>query len=329
MTRQRDIRLDLLVLGDLNPDLLVIDDDPVPRFGQEERVVRSISLAIGGSGAIVACGAARLGLVTALHAVIGNDALGRLMLSAVAERGVDTRACVLDRARPTGASVILSSAADRAILTAMGAIDAATHIPLDLIRRARHVHVTSWFLRRSMSEELLWALAEAHASGATTSIDPNWDPAQCWDGGIADALAESDVVFVNEREAICLTGESSVERAADTLGLLPAGGSRQPPVIVVKRGSDGALALGHGERLAFGTLPVDVVDTTGCGDSFDAGFLHGFIGARTLPDCLRLGIACGSLAARAPGGTASQPTIDEALDASQGLTERPLQTERT
>ena len=81
---------DLLVMGDCNPDLLLVGGDVVPEFGQREKLVETGRLlTVGGSASIFACGAARLGLAAALVAAVGSDAFGSLMLEAVAERGVD------------------------------------------------------------------------------------------------------------------------------------------------------------------------------------------------------------------------------------------------
>lgn len=110
--RQRDI--DVLVVGEINPDVVVSDPDPRPVFDQAERIVEAIRLSIGSSSAITACGIARLGLRVAMVGVVGDDALGRFMLDALDARGVDVSACRVDPDRPTGASVILGNGADRA-----------------------------------------------------------------------------------------------------------------------------------------------------------------------------------------------------------------------
>jgi sugar/nucleoside kinase (ribokinase family) len=92
---------DLLVLGDANPDLILVGDVEVA-FGQAEKLVERHHVVVGGSGAIMACGAARLGLRTAFAGVVGDDAFGRFMIAALAERGVDTHGVRVDPGRPTG-----------------------------------------------------------------------------------------------------------------------------------------------------------------------------------------------------------------------------------
>lgn len=99
--------LDLLVLGDVNPDVIVSGVGPQISYGQVETVVDHAGLVLGGSGAIVAMGAARLGLRVGLSAVIGDDDAGALVLHQLIERGVDVAHVVRTRDVPTGLTVIL------------------------------------------------------------------------------------------------------------------------------------------------------------------------------------------------------------------------------
>ncbi|HEY3335110.1 MAG TPA: sugar kinase [Candidatus Limnocylindrales bacterium] len=298
--------IDLLVVGEINPDVVVTDPDPVPAFGQAERLVEGIRLTIGSSSAITACGAARLGLRVAMVGVVGDDALGRFMLDALAARGVDVSACRVAAGRPTGASVVLGNGTDRAILTAAGTIrdTRASDVPPSLLARARHVHVGSLFLQPGLASDLPGLFRAARAGGATTSLDPNWDPTGSWDGGLAAALAETDILLPNAGEALRLTGAADVETAARAL----AGDGR---TAVVKLGADGAIAMSGGELLRARARPVVAVDTTGAGDSFDAGFLAARLDGRPVDDALAFAVACGSLSTRAPGGTDGQATRDE------------------
>ena len=88
--------MDLLVVGDANPDLVLRGGDIVPSFGQREQLVDHAELVLGGSGAILAAGAARLGLDVAMVACVGDDALGRITLDALRAAGVDVSAVVTD-----------------------------------------------------------------------------------------------------------------------------------------------------------------------------------------------------------------------------------------
>jgi sugar/nucleoside kinase (ribokinase family) len=306
--------LDVLVLGEINPDVIVRAADPVPVFGQVERFVDSIDLVVGSSSVIFACGAARLDLRTAFVGVVGDDPMGRFMLDAMRERGINVEGCRVDRDVPTGATVILTSGQDRAILTAPGTVPLLRDedIPEPLVARARHLHVGSVFMLDALRPRLAARLAAAHRAGLTTSVDCNWDPRETWDGGLRDILRETDVFLPNAAEATRIAATDDVEAAARAL--VAAG----PRIVAVKCGADGALAVTRDGKLTrIASLAVHAVDTTGAGDSFDAGFLAGFLAGRPIRDCLALGVAAGSLSTLGIGGTASQPTLDEAEAAAQ------------
>lgn len=300
--------LDLLVVGDCNPDLVLRGGDVEPAFGQVERIVDEAELTIGGSGAIAACGAARLGLATALASVVGADPLGRFMLDALTQRDVDVSG-VIERAEArTGVTVVLVRGSDRAMLTAPGTITELTPELVDrrLLRAARHVHVSSYFLQDGLRPGMADLLREARRAGATTSVDPNWDPSEQWDGGLLDLLDETTILFVNAEEAKRIGRADDVEEAAQGL-------SRDGTVlVVVKLGAAGALAVESDGVIRSHAVAVEEIDAVGAGDSFDAGFLAGHLDGRGLEETLRLANRCGALSMRATGGTAAQPTLAEA-----------------
>jgi len=311
----RDV--DLLVLGEVNPDIIVHAPDPRPIFGQVERWVDGIELVIGSSSVIAACGAARLGLRVAIAGVVGDDAFGRFMLAAMRDHGLDTSAVRVDPAVPTGATVILASATDRAILTAAGTIPLlrAADVPQLLLARARHVHAGSVFLLDALRPDLPALFRAVRVRGGTTSADTNWDPSGSWD--VLGLLAETDVFLPNAGEATRIARVAGIE-SADAEGVARALVALGPRVVAVKLGREGALAADAEGRVARClALPVDPVDAIGAGDSFDAGFLAGWLGGRSLEACLAIAVACGSLSTRAAGGTASQPTLAEAEAAAR------------
>ncbi|TDE41434.1 carbohydrate kinase family protein [Nonomuraea mesophila] len=310
---------DLLVVGDANPDVVLSGAPRGLAYGQREQLVSGGDLVLGGSGAITACGAARLGLRTAFAGRVGDDAAGRFVLDVMAGRGVDVSHCVIGP-RPTAMTVVLADGADRAILTSPGCLPDLTvdDVPRGL---ARHVHVSSYFLQPALAAGLPGFLAGERRGGATTSLDTNDDPAGAWDG-VAGVLGEVDVLLPNAAEALAIAARLSqpsgssagtappaphpegVEAAAARLGALG-------PVVVVKNGGDGALAWERGSLTRAPAVPVEPVDTVGAGDSFDAGFLAARLRGMSLPECLRVAVTCGSLSTQAAGGTAAQPTWKE------------------
>jgi ribokinase len=97
----------VVVLGDANPDPVLSGGDVEPSFGQAEHLVEGAQLTVGGSGAILACAVAKLGLRVALCGVVGDDLFGRFMCEEVARRGVDVKGLVVDADLPTGLTVVL------------------------------------------------------------------------------------------------------------------------------------------------------------------------------------------------------------------------------
>ena len=307
-------RFDVVVIGDANPDLLFRGGDVAPVFGQHEHIVEEARLMVGGSGAIMACGAARLGLRTAFLGLLGDDPFGRFMLDALQERDVDASVSRIDPDRPTGVTAVLSRGEDRAMLTALGTIDAlrGDDVDLDLLADARHVHVSSYYLQAALQPDLPALFDKAHRAGATTSIDPNWDPKERWNAGLLDLLWLTDVFLPNSAEARAITGIDDIDVATESL-------SERGTTLAVKFGQGGGLAKAGDELVHVEAVPVDVVDTTGAGDSFDAGFLAGRLQGWPINRCLQLAVACGSLSTRAAGGIAAQPTMDEAVSAIDEL----------
>jgi sugar/nucleoside kinase (ribokinase family) len=299
---------DLLVLADVNPDLILVGDVE-PGFGQVERIVEDARLTVGGSGAIVACGAARLGLRTAICGVVGDDVFGRFMRDEIERRAVDVGGLVVEPGRPTGLTVVLARPGDRAILTRPGTIADlhADRIDRGMLDAARHVHVASYFLQDALRPGLPVLFERVRANGATTSVDPNWDPSERWDDGLLDLLRATDVFLPNAQEAIRISGGASEEAAARTL-------AAHAGVVVVKTGADGAIAASGDGLLRAPAATGETVDATGAGDAFDAGFLASRLAGDPLERSLAIANACGALSMRALGGVEAQPTMDEILE---------------
>jgi sugar/nucleoside kinase (ribokinase family) len=302
---------DILVLGDANPDLVLSGEEVEPAFGQAERLVDEARFVIGGSGAIFACGAAKLGLRVAFAGVVGDDLFGRFMQAELQEHGVDTSGIVVVANRPTGVTVVLSGRHDRAMLTHAGTTGELRRamIDADLLHRTRHVHVSSYFLQRSLVPELPALLKEARSDDSSTSVDPNWDPAGIWDDGLLALLPDVDVFLPNEVEALSLARISVIE---DAIGRLRSSGAG---TVVVKSAAQGAVGAQASDLIVQPAIPTRLVDSTGAGDSFDAGFLAAFLAREPLARCLEIGNVCGALSTLAIGGTASQPTMAEAVAA--------------
>ena len=296
---------DILVAGEINPDL-ILTGDVSPAFNQTEKLVDSAALTIGSSSAIFACGAARLGLKVALIGVCGDDIFGRFMLDEMQKSSVDVSNVIVRKEEQTGLSVILNQGMDRAILTHSGLMAAlqASDISDALLQKARHLHVASYFLQTNLQPGLTSLFQRAQSFGLTTSLDTNYDPSEKWID-FDELLAATNVFLPNEKEALSLSGESNVDLAADKL-------RSRVETLGIKLGADGALGVRDSEKVRVASIPVKVIDTVGAGDSFDAGFLYGYLNGWSLEKSLRLACTCGALSTQRPGGTDGQPTLREA-----------------
>jgi ribokinase len=320
--------LDLLVLAELNPDVLVSADDAEVRFGQVEQLVDRAAITLGSSGAITASAAAAQGLRVAVCAVVGDDPVGTWTTELLAAQNVDVAAVARRAGRQTGLSVVISrSDGDRAILTYSGTMAelSAADVPADLVRAARHVHASSFFLQRGLQNDLPTLLSQARTAGATTSLDPGWAPLDEW-AEVRAVLPEVDYLLPNAAEcvqiALALHGksagadelkdEATVRRAAEGL-------HRLGPKVAVKMGAAGALVVGDDLAVRVQGKDVAVVDTTGAGDSFDAGFIAGLLDGSTVTASLKRAVSSGSIAVTGWGGTGRLATREEAMSGAAQL----------
>jgi sugar/nucleoside kinase (ribokinase family) len=168
------------------------------------------------------------------------------------------------------------------------------------MKRHDHLHLTSYYLQTALQPSFGDIFRRAKALGLTTSFDPNSDPGNKWSRKIDGVLRYTDVLFVNEREAKQLTRSSTPKAALKVLGT-------KVTCAVIKRGPRGAMATQAGTIAAHPGFSVTAVDTTGAGDSFDAGFMSAYLRESSLAECIRVGNACGALSATRVGGTAGQP----------------------
>jgi sugar/nucleoside kinase (ribokinase family) len=300
-------QFDIVVAGELNADL-VLSGDVTPQFGQVEKLIDDASLVLGSSSAIFACGAARLGLRVAFIGKVGDDALGRFCIEQLQKRNVNTTGVIVQPDLKTGLSVIFNKTSDRAILTYSGSIRELrmSDIDMQLVRSARHLHIGSYYMLDHLRADVPALFDAAHTAGLTISIDTNYDPTEQWQGGIQDALRKVDVFLPNDTELTQIAKANDVDAALKAV-------STVVPLTAVKLGKAGAKAQRGGDVFTAGSISVDVVDTVGAGDSFDAGFIYGHLAGWEVAKSLRMGCVCGALSTRSAGGTAAQATLDEAM----------------
>jgi sugar/nucleoside kinase (ribokinase family) len=297
---------DVLVIGELNVDL-ILNGNIAPEFNQKEQLLKDAQLVLGSSSAIFACGAARLGLKVAFLGLVGDDVFGKFVIEELNARNVDTHAIKINPKEKTGCTVILNRGNDRAIMTYPGAIAQLrkSDLVLSLFPSSRHLHLGGYFLLEKLKKDVPSIFRLAHKLHLSVSLDTNYDPSEKWEMGRDSPLRKTDVFFPNETEIKQITRQPDVESAMKTLAYIP--------IVVVKKGKAGAIARQDSEMITVPAMKVKVKDTVGAGDSFDAGFLYGYLSGFGLEKSLKLASVCGSLSTTQAGGIAGQPNISKAM----------------
>ncbi len=308
-TGEGSSRLDVCVVGELNPDLILygLPNDPKP---DHEYLIDGFRLTLGSSSAIFAHNLAAMGTGVGMIAKIGADALGEMCLGWLRSACVDLSRVVQSKQNTaTGLSVILTHPGHRFILTYPGTIFDLAYEDLDLeyLLAARHLHVASYYLNRALRPRMADLFREAKAHGLTTSLDTNDDPEGKWGNELLEVLRHVDIFFPNEREAKCITRTGDVAAAIDIL-------SKKVERVVVKLGPAGAISREGSNEWRCKPTPIATVDTVGAGDSFDAGYIYQFLRGATPQQCLDFANLVGAFSTTQQGGT-------EAFRNRQTLTE--------
>lgn len=296
-------RYDIIVFGDTCVDLILRDEDVAPIFGQAEKTVAGYDLVMGGSCCIFAAQAAKLGMRVAILGRVGADYFGKLIVDALSEAGVDTRYIEVDGGLRTGITVHLVQGDDRAMLTHMGSLNALTAADVsdEILASARHLHYGSLYLHTGLLPHWIDILRRAKRLGLSVSLDTNWDPDERWDHDLARAYPYIDVLLPNEQEAMYLSGRPTYGEAISDL-------RKRAPLLVVKRDIAGAVAWQGEAEFAQSVFEANAGgDGIGAGDSFDAGFLTGWLEGLPLASCLAIACQCGRGVAGGVGGLAGQP----------------------
>jgi ribokinase len=292
---------DLVVATPVFLDLTFVGLEALPALG-EERFAAELLRSPGG-GAITAIGAARLGLSAAVAAPLGNDISGDLVRTALAEEGVEP---IATRSAPrTPTTVVLPFGGDRAMVTIdpgarASAADVAVRAPRAVAASLDQLDVVP--------------------AGALAYVTCGDDDARAYEGRPPGALTDARVLFVNQREALGLTGAASAEAAAARLGELAE-------TVVVTLAAAGAIASSGGELMAAAAERVEhPVDTTGAGDLLVAAYVWADLRGAEPAERLQWAVLYASLAVTAPtgvGGALKEAALLEA-GVARGLAAPPL-----
>jgi sugar/nucleoside kinase (ribokinase family) len=286
----------VLSIGRLYCDIVFRGLDAMPRLG-EERFADSVAIVPGGGGFITAAHLAALGTRAGLLARLGTDPLSGTLAPSLTESGVDLR--WLERTPEAGPqpTVVMVQDGERAFLSRRAGsarpatLDAALADPA-----ARHLHIAEF----ATLAEIPDLIGRATGAGLTVSLDPSWDDAWIRRPDLIARATGADIFLPNAAEARAIADCEDLDEAGSRL-------ARHFPVVVVKDGANGARLFQRDTTLA---LPAPegglVLDTTGAGDAFNAGFLAAWLAGRPPERALSEGIACGTLSVRSVGGAGAR-----------------------
>jgi len=278
----------IICAGSLNLDLTF----QVPRMPEEHEKLRcsETRISCGGSAANTAYWLARLGVDTRMLGCVGEDVFGGLCIDALRTVGVDVKLIQRTRKATTGMAAILVNPSSKRMVTSGGANACleVERVPIEIFGPGVHLHVAT-----PLSSIALPLLRIAKEAGATTSCDV--DGESC-----PELYPLLDFCLINQTDLTRWLGSVALREAWERLG-----GSAN---LVVTQGARGATAVGAGAEVFASAFDIRVVDRTGGGDAFDAGFLFGLTREDSLMTCLRMGLF---MAASVVGGVGARPaTVD-------------------
>ncbi|MFC4051770.1 carbohydrate kinase family protein [Actinomadura syzygii] len=278
--------------------------------GQDAVVVDEIRVTAAGAAAGTAVALARLGNDVISVGAIGDDDLGDLLVAIMTRNGVDVRGLVRRTADPTSASVLpIRPDGGRPSLHLPGANLTLTagSVGSGLLGAARVVHVGGPDVTAGLNDPAFFAmLAAARETGTVVTLDLLSNLPDLLQSA-ASFLPHVDHFLPNEEQAAAMTGEDDPEKAARALL------ARGPSTVVVTLGGDGSIVATAAGVHRLPALPVEVVDTTGCGDAYCAGFITGLAHGRDVLEAARWGTAAAATVAQGLGSDACLTDLDAVL----------------
>jgi sugar/nucleoside kinase (ribokinase family) len=292
---------DVLVRGRPSVDLTFLGMPHLPRLGEEYDVT---GFAMNpGASFTNATSMKRLGLRVGYATGLGSDFFSRFILERIRAEQIDETFLRFYDLDLTNVSVGISFPEDRTFITwnANPRFEGRVVTVDDL----RHNRVRSLFTHAPYGPDMF---DEARRQGIPIYVDAFWNPEYLRSDIVLRAIAQADAFMPNLAEALTITGAHDSRGALATLMELT-------PMVIIKLGAEGAIGGANGKLLHVPSLPVDVVDTTGAGDNFDAGMIYGLLHEFPFEKCLRCAVAAGSLSTRFAGGVDGSPSETEMLDA--------------
>jgi ribokinase len=302
----------VLAIGDINVDIMLGGLASLPVVDREVHC-ESFEITVGSTAAIFACAYASLGGDVSFLGLAGLDDYGDFMLKSMKSFGIDTSLVRRTDRVKTGVTVNLIYGNTRSQVTYPGTIAEFSGEDIDgeVLEGFDHIHFAGPFSQKKFRPHIERLLGLAANRGASTSLDTQWDPQETWEG-LERWLPLLDYLFVNQDEALSISKMPDIEAACRWL-------AARTPFPLVKVGAEGAWLVIEGEPRRIPSFPVEVVDTTGAGDSFDAAFLFADRIAGMPPlEAARFATAAAARSCRFVGGVAARSSYQDVRDFCAG-----------
>lgn len=292
---------DVIIVGTVCCDFIFHGLPSFPKLG-EEIWTEGVELTAGGAMNIPAA-SSRLGLTVGLTTPIGNDIWGEIILSKIKEEGILTDLLYHVNGPFPQISVALNYKHDRAFVSYSKEVDRVKYVQhiKDIIKN----HKSKWYHFNASPEKGHTDLMfEAKTKGSLISLDTGWDPELLKSEGIRDQMALADLFLPNLKEAQLITGKADKYEALEELAKIT-------PTVIIKLGEEGAIASDHGTIYTQGPEPGRLIDATGAGDCFIAGFIYSRLNKKGITESMKIANYCGASCVGAIGGYAGAPTERE------------------
>jgi sugar/nucleoside kinase (ribokinase family) len=305
--------IDVLCVGQLSVDILVKPVEKVD-FHLDTQRVDTLEITNGGDCLNVAIGLSRLGNRVRFIGKIGEDHFGDFLTKVIDKTGIDYKGLRISTEAPTcSVLVLINSSGERTFFYQGGANDhfSLNDIDMSLVDNVKLVHVGGTYLLPHFDGSGAASLfTKAQSIGKITAMDVTWDVTGRWLETIETCLPHLDFFLPSLREAEKITGKCTPQEMASFLQ------GRGVKNVIIKLGESGCYVQPAGtEERGFFVKPhkTRVVDTTGAGDAFVAGFLSAYLRKWDLWKCAQFGCATAAFNIQSVGATEGSPTFEEAM----------------
>lgn len=294
--------IDVACVGILVADIIAKPVDEIPKKGLLG-LIDAVTIHSGGCAMSAAIDMARIGLKTAILGKVGNDGLGEFLKNTLVENGVNVDGLAVDENVQTSASVVLSNSdGERTFLHCIGANGTfgENDINWDVIKQSKVVFVAGTMLMDTFDgEQCMNVLKKCKEMGKITALDTAWDSKGRWMDVLGQCMPYIDIFLPSIDEAAKLSGQREPSKIADVFF------DKGVKSVAIKLGAQGCYLRESRESEGTFVSPykVDVVDTTGAGDSFCAGFIAGLVKGMTFEECGYFANAVGAHCVSAMGAT--------------------------